>query len=169
MKSSFHRSVGRSGFSLVEVALAMLVVAVGMMGIFSLFPLGTQSNRKAIQDTQVSMFAEYVLNGFRYEAEQLPWDSVVDGSGFAISPLASGYAWASPPAIFAGPGVKFASYKTLANPDIEEMVFRYEVRVLPVAGKLDVKALILNVWPGQYGSLNETNVFYTEVYNFGGS
>jgi prepilin-type N-terminal cleavage/methylation domain-containing protein len=158
----------RAGFSLVEVALALLVVAVGLMGVFSLFPVGIESNRKAIQETQISLFAEYVLNGFRYESEQLAWAEVSDGPGFSISELASKYVWQSPPMIVAGPGVKVASYRALGNPDIEEMAFRYELRVYPVAGANDVKAMVLNIWPGQYGPLINTNTFYTEIYNYRG-
>lgn len=159
----------RAGFSLVEVALAMLVVAVGLMGVFSLFPVGTEANRKSIQETQIGFFAEYVLNGFRYKAEQVPWDNVTDSAGFKITPLASSYTWKDPSEIMAGSGVKAVVYKALSNPAIEEMAFRYELRVYPVAGKDDVKALVLSVWAGQYGNLLNPSVFYTEVYNYGGT
>jgi len=60
-------------------------------------------------------------------------------------------------------------YKVLANQGIEEMAFRYELRVYTVAGKDDVKALVMSVWAGQYGTLTEPIVFYTEVYNYGGT
>ena len=169
MKAHLPGASARSGFSLVEVALAMLVVAVGLMGVFSLFPQGTEANRKSIQETQIGLFAEYVLNGFRYKAEQLPWSSVTDSSSFKITPLASIYAWKDPSEIVAGAGVKAVVYKALSNPSIEEMAFRYELRVYPVAGKDDVKALVLSVWSGQYGNLLNPSVFYTEVYNYGGT
>jgi len=52
----------KSGFSLVEVALAVLLVAIGLTSIFALFPLGLQQSDGAIQDTQEAMFADYVLN-----------------------------------------------------------------------------------------------------------
>ena len=169
MSTSPQRTNARAGFSLVEVALAMLVVSVGLMGVFSLFPVGSEANRKAIQETQIGLFAEYVLNGFRYEAEQVDWSQVGDTGAFSISPLASGYAWKTPDGIRAGAGVKAIVYRSLSNPDIEEMSFRYELRVLPVAGKADVKALVLSVWSGQYGNLNDPSIFYTEVYNYGGT
>lgn len=162
------RNIRCEGFSLVEVALALVVVSIGLTAVFALFPHGTEANRRAIQDTQIGLFAEYVLNGFRMEADEVPWDSVVDSPSFSISALASDYAWESPSAISAGAGVKTLSYKAKADSTIEEMAFRYELRVSAVAGKPDVKALILRVWPGQYGLLVATNVFYTEVYNYGG-
>lgn len=147
----------------------MLVVAVGLMGVFSLFPQGTEANRKSIQDTHIGFFADYVLNGFRYQAEKMLWSEVKDASAFKITPLASDYAWKDPSEITAGPGVKAVVYKALSDPSIEEMAFRYELRVYPVAGKDDVKALVLSVWSGQYGNLLNPSVFYTEVYNYGGT
>lgn len=159
----------KSGFSIVEVALALLVVGVGLMGVFSLFPQGMDMNRKSIQDTQIGFFAEYVLNGFRYRAEQVTWAEVTDNDSFRISPLASKYEWANPPEIKAGPGVKPVVYRVLADSSIEEMTFRYEFRVYPVAGRPDIKALVLDVWPGEFGKLVGTNTFYTEVYNRGGT
>lgn len=169
MSSILQRSKARAGFSLVEVALAMLVVSVGLMGVFSLFPVGSEANRKAIQETQIGLFAEYVLNGFRYQAEQESWSSVANNSSFQISPLASTYAWESPTPIMAGHDVKVAVYKVKANSAIEEMSFRYTLHVYDVAGKNDVKALVLTVWHGQFGVLKDPSVFYTEVYNYGGT
>ena len=171
MKASRHNAGGRMGFSLVEVALAMLVVGVGLMGVFSLFPVGTESNRKSIQETQISQFAEYILNGFRYEAGRVTWPEVQNSSSFLISPLGSTYAWEDPDDVVAGPGVKSITFKVKKDPTIEEMNFRYEILVGPVAGRPDVKYLLLNLWPGLYGSAMATNgyQFYTEFYNFSGT
>lgn len=162
-----HRN--RDGFSIVEVALALLVVGVGLMGVFSLFPQGMDMNRKSIQDTQIGFFAEYVLNGFRYQSEQVSWDQVTDNSSFKISPLASKYSWddSSDITIAAGSGVKSVVYRVKVDDSIEEMAFRYEFRVFDVAGRPDVKAFVLNVWPGEFGKLVGTNIFYTEVFNYG--
>jgi len=156
----------KSGFSIVEVALALLGVGVGLMGVFSLFPQGTDLNRKSIQDTQIGLFAEYVLNGFRYQAEQVQWDDVDNSSAFKISALGTKWAWDGAPEVVAGSGVKAIVYRPYQKSDIEEMAFRYEFQVYSVAGRPDVKAFVLNVWPGQFGVLVGTNVFYTEVYNY---
>ncbi len=50
-----------AGFSLVEVTLALLVVAVGMTAAFSLFPEGIQSTRAAVNNTETALFADYVF------------------------------------------------------------------------------------------------------------
>lgn len=41
------------GFSLVEVTLAIAIVAIGIVGILALFPLGMDATRKAADDTQM--------------------------------------------------------------------------------------------------------------------
>lgn len=163
------RRASIAGFSLVEVALALLVVSVGLAAVFSLFPSGADSNRKAIQDTQMGLFADYVLNGFRHQAEEVTWDAVTDGGGFSISALGGTYAWSNPDPVYADQsGVRAITYRSVSDSAIEEMAFRYQLRIYPVAGRPNVKALVLNVWPGAYGVLAGTNVFYTEVYNYGG-
>ncbi|NCD22076.1 MAG: prepilin-type N-terminal cleavage/methylation domain-containing protein [Spartobacteria bacterium] len=51
-----------SGYSLVEVTLALLVVAIGMTATFALFPEGLRATRAAVDDTEVSLFADYVFS-----------------------------------------------------------------------------------------------------------
>ena len=52
---------GRAGYSLVEVTLALLVVAIGLTATFALFPEGLKATRSAVDDTEIGMFAEYVF------------------------------------------------------------------------------------------------------------
>lgn len=52
----------QNGYSLVEVSLALLVVAIGLTATFSLFPIGTEASRGAVDDVEVSQFAEYVFS-----------------------------------------------------------------------------------------------------------
>lgn len=51
----------RAGYSLVEVTLALLVVAIGLVATFALFPEGLRATRAAVDDTEIAMFAEYVF------------------------------------------------------------------------------------------------------------
>ena len=51
-----HRAPGvsRAGFTLVEVALALAVVAVGMLGVMALLPVGVKANRDIVLETHYS-------------------------------------------------------------------------------------------------------------------
>ncbi len=51
----------RAGYSLVEVTLALLVVAIGLTATFALFPEGLRATRAAVDDTETALFAEYVF------------------------------------------------------------------------------------------------------------
>lgn len=52
----------RAGYSLVEVTLALLVVAIGLTATFALFPEGLKATRSAVNDTEVGLFADYVFS-----------------------------------------------------------------------------------------------------------
>jgi len=55
----------KHGFSLIEINLAIFVVAIGMLTLFSLFPTGMKQVETAHEDTQAALFADYVLNTIR--------------------------------------------------------------------------------------------------------
>ena len=57
-----NRSRTRAGYSLVEVTLALLVVAIGLTSTFALFPEGLKATRAAVNDTEVGLFADYVFS-----------------------------------------------------------------------------------------------------------
>ncbi len=54
-----------AGFTLIEVALAVIVVAVGIMAAFALIGTGLDSSAKAVADTRAGIFAEDVFNSLR--------------------------------------------------------------------------------------------------------
>ena len=56
-----NRTSKRAGYSLVEVTLALLVVAIGLTATFGLFPEGLKATRAAVNDTEAALFAEYVF------------------------------------------------------------------------------------------------------------
>ena len=58
-KTKYRR---RAGYSLVEVTLALLVVAIGLTATFALFPEGLKATRAAVNDTEISLFADYVFS-----------------------------------------------------------------------------------------------------------
>ena len=52
----------RAGFSLMEVNMAIFVMAIGILSMMALFPLGLRESIQGKQDLQQSMFADYALN-----------------------------------------------------------------------------------------------------------
>ena len=45
--------------------MAMLVVSVGIMAAFAMFPQGLDQGRAAVEDTQAAQFAEWLFDGYR--------------------------------------------------------------------------------------------------------
>lgn len=173
MNRSLHR---RSGFSLVEVALALLVASVGLMAVMGMFPASLDLSKKSQDDTQFSLFAEEILNGVRALASStnIPWSSIdstirIPVSGEQESTATSrNYLWdnakstryvqagtqASPLQVF--------SLRTLQNPDIEEVVLRYRLTITDVSS--EIKRAVLMVVPGPGGSTTDEQVYMTEIH-----
>ena len=61
MSKRDRKNKTRAGYSLVEVTLALLVVAIGLTATFALFPEGLKASRAAVDDSEAAMFAEYVF------------------------------------------------------------------------------------------------------------
>lgn len=53
----------REGFSLIEVCLAIVLIAAGLLVVFSLFPAGMREGEIAQNETHAAMFADYVMSG----------------------------------------------------------------------------------------------------------
>ena len=66
------------GFSLIEITLALLVVGVGMLTLFSMFPVGLKQIDTAHENTQQAFFGEYVLSTMRATAMKLDAGAWVD-------------------------------------------------------------------------------------------
>ena len=75
---SHKTTSGKSGYSLVEVTLALLVVAIGLTATFALFPEGLKATRAAVDDTEIALFAEYVFT-------TLDLTAVSRGASWAVS------------------------------------------------------------------------------------
>jgi hypothetical protein len=68
---SWPRLRRRTGFSLIEVNMAILVVAGGMLTLVTLFPAGLRMSTSAMADTRQALFASDTLNSLRAKAATL--------------------------------------------------------------------------------------------------
>jgi len=167
-----------SGFTLVEIALALLVTSIGLMGMFSLLPAGVQMNRDAINETRAAMFAEQVLNGIRAQASIQRWDIVNNNIRL---PPPSPHIWANPNDLYVQPWegtdpkpLKFQTAGALGGggESYVDYTIRYWLRILDLNEPDDPtakrrKGVWLRVLPGEYGATSNAYTFYTEIYNYG--
>ena len=70
----------RSGFTLIEILLAIGILAIGITSVLFLFTMGVRSHRRAVDRTRGSLLAATVLSQIRADlAETLPNYYVEDG------------------------------------------------------------------------------------------
>lgn len=62
------RQNASGGFSLVEVCLAILVVGLGLLSVFTLFPSGLRSAEDDTADTRAGLFMQSAMDGMRANA-----------------------------------------------------------------------------------------------------
>jgi hypothetical protein len=73
----------------MEVNVALLVLAVGLIGLFSLFPVGLRQSDLATSDTAQAAFAETVFNAMRANAALTTswgdWASLTNGQALGVA------------------------------------------------------------------------------------
>jgi hypothetical protein len=71
----------QTGFSLIEVNMAVFVLAIGVLSIAVLYPLGMRESSQSQGDLHQAMFADAVLNTAVAAASQtnLPWEVWKEG------------------------------------------------------------------------------------------
>lgn len=74
-------SVNSAGFSLVEVALSLAIVAVAMMGVLALLPVGLDSARQVHAETVAANVARTALAQFSSNAANVAlWSQITTGT-----------------------------------------------------------------------------------------
>ncbi len=161
---ALRRDTLTSGFSLVEVTLALMVMAIGILSIMSLFPAGLDQNVRSIADTHAAFFAEEVFGGLQARAET-NWAGLAEAQlSVAASNMWSGM---TNRVHVTGTNVVMNKYEykdTSSSGNIyEDHALRYRL-VLTTNGLL--KAATLFVWPGEFGSTNDPSMFYAEFFRW---
>jgi hypothetical protein len=150
------------GFSLVEVNLAIFVVAIGLLTLFSLFPVGLKQGEEGHEETQMSMFAAYVLDGMRANAmgvSAADWDRMA----VAVLEFQNNLGIAGPNSI------RSMEYPASLNP-LTYVRYLWEV---DYDSGLDLYKVTLWVQGGEYGVDNVgrfkyvSKKYYTELFYSG--
>ncbi len=175
MKKTAHIS----GFSLVELALAMLVVSIGLVALIGVFVSGMSASQAAERETQAAFFAKTVFSAVTVELQN-QWQENLTGRPFEL-----GSRWVAGSEDGVGaPGSGFVQFSSsrdelnrvgysgqITGPGVAQPVdqvnwFNYALtEELPLPGVTQLKGIRLEVWPGEFASSVTTGVvFYTEIY-----
>ncbi len=166
----------KDGFSLIEVNMAVLVVGLGILVLFGLFPAGLREGENGALDTHCALFAESVLEGLRQEAhsESNPWlwsewakldvfinNFTVDFNGVTIKGSNSQNA----------DGSTVSSALEFPQGAVPKTYIRY---IMEISGKEDglTRAVNLWVWSGEYSSgddktFKRQSEWYSTKYVYG--
>lgn len=60
----------QKSFTLIEVTMAIAIIAIGMMGIMAIFPIGFQATRNAMADNYTSEMADQLLHIVAFQSKQ---------------------------------------------------------------------------------------------------
>lgn len=91
------------GFTLMEVNLAVFIMAAGVLAMVSLYPLGYRENQQSVDDVKAAAFADSVFNQIAaaLNARSLTWDEwkdcvkkAVDATGASLYSEGGERGWA---------------------------------------------------------------------------
>jgi prepilin-type N-terminal cleavage/methylation domain-containing protein len=144
----------RNGFTLLEIMLALLVIAVGVVAVIGLLSTSLDTAARSHEDLSVVSFADMVLD-YACAADF----NEVQESGFTIPDYEGENV-----SLNTGEIDRFECYAPGFSGNSEE---RYVVtyRLDIVDESPNVKSLSLKVWPGP-GSVGEPRRFFTRIYNW---
>lgn len=186
-----------SGFTLVEVALAVVVVALGILAVFGLLSAGLDQSSKAIAETEAAIFADNVFHGLGAISLALadipttvtnyPWEAFWRAASFGMTniPVTAPDAWEPVGAsVVETDGLIHTNEYVSRTPtfrgssvSVKNHFMRYSLSVqlrdaVPGGGSkaglwTNRASCSLRVWRGRFGELKEPIVFYEEFTNPG--
>ncbi|AKJ64739.1 type IV pilus modification PilV family protein [Kiritimatiella glycovorans] len=71
----FRKQGKRSGFSLLELVLAIGILSFGLLALFGVFPSGLDAVRKSTEETEIHLFASSVLEACKGTLAAAPRDA----------------------------------------------------------------------------------------------
>ena len=143
----------RSGFTLIEILLALLVIMIGVVTMAGLLGSSMDAGTKASDDLHIVSFADMVLNHCHATA----WDNLTPGS-LTLKDYAG-----NPATLTTGTTDRFSSEAIGKDGrSSERFTVSYQLSI-QVNGH--VKTVTLRVWPG-YDITGTPRIFHTEIYNW---
>ncbi len=158
--------------------MALLVVAVGLLAVFGLFPDGLSASRKSVESTEMAAFADYVFDSIAMKAAlpETNWDDIKNGLTLVGTHALN---LADQPVVKAlGPYVRNRYYwepnyygGDASDPNklfVDKYItasFTYSLDIGTIAGT-ELKYARLEVWPGFYPDNNPPvagTIFYCEL------
>jgi len=154
----------RGGFTLVEVALALMVIGIGMMAVFGLFSASLTFDKESKDDTYAAFFAEDILNSLRAAIPEMVWDEVDDKGKISIWSSARDN-WLTPAALKVEVTDTWRTNKYI-NVQTADRFPEYAIRYKLLIRKWDdIGRAVLEILPGEYGPTNVVKRFYIEFPN----
>ena len=150
----------KQGFTLVEIALAMMVATMGLLVVMGLFVDGLATQQVTVDDTQTALFAEDVLQSYRALASE-DWNGV---DSVPLPPVAWDLWDMSKTDPVRVSNLIQTNRYVVRGSEVEEFAVRYKLDVEDIANS-NRKRVRLEVWNGEVGSLDDSRVFYTELFN----
>jgi prepilin-type N-terminal cleavage/methylation domain-containing protein len=154
------------GFSLIEVALAMLVIAIGIPALLGLLGSGLNMNKTSQDDTIIGTFAQAYFNAVKSVAST-NWQTIVDANIGTLKEVpgirSEEFSTSQDFKLSGGPH----SYDLKVQGSGQEIYqLKYEPDVDIPADKPNTARLELKIWPGKFGSSSSSDAttFYTEIY-----
>lgn len=62
-----NKNIKRAGFTLIEITIALLVLAIGLLGLLALFPVGFDSSRRSGEITEAALLAQSYTEALKEE------------------------------------------------------------------------------------------------------
>ena len=163
-KGRGRRTVERAGFTLVEVALALMVISIGLMAIFGLFSTSLGFDRESKDDTYAAFFGEDILNSLRAVIPEMNWADITQQGKIRIEPSGRDN-WLEPNALRVEITDAWKLNKYI-NDETDERLPEYAIRDRLQIRKWDnIGRAVLEVLPGEFGPTNAVKRFYIEFPN----
>lgn len=180
VRAERNGKVKRSGFSLIEIALSLMLVAVGMLAVLGLFPAGLDASRAARNERAAAAFAENTFNAYRIPAEDFAgtnWaERVPVAPSIASVDLSEGDPW--PPAAPSEltqdfDGLRLYRFYVCSAGGVADAELRYKLQFELSRSAGQPHRLHLWIWPGRFSlpARERAMYFHTEfspqLYGFG--